>query len=51
MRKYLVEIIVGIFVVLSVGVFLALGYLSYTSISSIVNTIQNDAKPSEKLPI
>ena len=49
MRKYLLEIIIGILVVLSIGAVLALGYLSYTSISSIVTTIQNDARPSEKL--
>lgn len=49
MRKYLLEIVIGILAVLSIGVVLALGYLSYSSISSIIDTIHNDAAPNEKL--
>ena len=49
MRKHAFEILVSVLVTIGVALVLATGYLSYTSISSIVESIHEDNRPDEKL--
>ncbi|MBN2174266.1 MAG: response regulator [Bacteroidales bacterium] len=51
MRRYLLPIFISILVTIGAALVLATGYLAYKSISSIVASIHNEAKPDDKLLI
>ncbi|MCB2221920.1 MAG: response regulator [Bacteroidetes bacterium] len=51
MRKYSFEIFVGFLVAISVALVLALGYFSYSRISTIVANIHEESQPDEKLAL
>jgi signal transduction histidine kinase/DNA-binding response OmpR family regulator len=51
MRKYSFEIFIGFLVAISVALVLALGYFSYSRISTIVANIHEESKPDEKLAL
>jgi signal transduction histidine kinase/DNA-binding NarL/FixJ family response regulator len=48
-RKATIQIKIGVLMILAVGLLSATGYLSYRNLSSIVNSIQVDLKPDQRL--
>ena len=49
MRKATIQIKIGFLMILAVGLLSATGYLSYRNLSAIVNSIQVDLKPDQRL--
>ena len=51
MNRFFLEIKIGFFVIVGVALVLATGYLAYTGITSIVDSIAKEAKPDVKLAL
>ncbi len=51
MKRIWLELKIGLLVIVGVALVLATGYLAYTSISSIVDTIHRESKPDVKLSL